>query len=627
MKIIIYFFTVLFVGTSLHTSAQNVGIGTLNPVAKFHVLDSNVLFGGPFTLPSIAGNVPVSGAGIRMMWYPDKAAFRVGRVSGTQWNKDSIGVSSFAGGLNTKAKGFTSFAMGDGCNATGNYSVAMGNFTDASALGSISLGVGANADGNYSTALGGFTNAKNDYAIATGAFTNALGNASTAMGNSTIASGANSTSLGSNTVASSLNSFVLGRYNDSIIGSSKISWVDTDPLLVVGNGTNNATRNNALLLLKNGNLGLGTNTPKARLHVDDSSVVFTGPLLLPSIGGNPPIDGTGSRMMWYADKAAFRVGGTNETAWNKANTGRYSFASGYSTSAVGTYSTAMGFESDASGLVSTALGNATQAGGYFSTSMGYGTIANANSSTVLGRFNDSIIGSSKTTWVDTDPVFMIGNGSSNNARSNAITILKNAKTGINTDAPKAMLHVVKAGLSGGPYSSGAAVIIENDSTSFIQLSNPTESFNGIYSGTTATSIRSGIVFFPDSSISFRVAGNIQRMRLYQQGNLQILGVFIQNSDMRLKKNISMLSTSLPLLKKLNGYTYHWKSENCDPKLQTGLLAQEVEKVLPNLVYTTDDGIKAVNYIGLVPHLLQAIKEQQAQIDDILKELRELKKKK
>ena len=58
------------------------------------------------------------------------------------------------------------------------------------------------------------------------------------------------------------------------------------------------------------NVGIGTTTPSARLHVADSSVVFSAVGDLSNIPGNPPIQGAGRRMMWYADKAAFRVGYT-----------------------------------------------------------------------------------------------------------------------------------------------------------------------------------------------------------------------------------------------------------------------------------------------------------------------------
>ena len=75
-------------------AAQNVGIGTSTPIARLHVADSNVLFTGPVTIPGTTTYYPpASGAGSRMMWYPQKAAFRVGFVDGRNGTKtvlDSI---------------------------------------------------------------------------------------------------------------------------------------------------------------------------------------------------------------------------------------------------------------------------------------------------------------------------------------------------------------------------------------------------------------------------------------------------------------------------------------------------------------------------------------------------------
>src|SRR5688500_5706382 len=77
-----------------------------------------------------------------------------------------------------------------------------------------------------------------------------------------------------------------------------------------------------------GRVGLNTTSPVAMLHVKDSSVVFTGPPTLPVDPGQPPVSGAGSRMMWFADKAALRAGYVSGTQWNKDNIGKYSVAIG-----------------------------------------------------------------------------------------------------------------------------------------------------------------------------------------------------------------------------------------------------------------------------------------------------------
>ena len=69
--------------TRLYVGAYgNIGIGTTVPAARLQVLDSNVVFSASGSLPNTPGDPPIQGAGRRMMWYANKAAFRVGYVSG-----------------------------------------------------------------------------------------------------------------------------------------------------------------------------------------------------------------------------------------------------------------------------------------------------------------------------------------------------------------------------------------------------------------------------------------------------------------------------------------------------------------------------------------------------------------
>ncbi|MEO6540380.1 MAG: hypothetical protein ABIN74_05295, partial [Ferruginibacter sp.] len=212
-------------------TAQNVGIGTTTPVARLHVADSNVLFTGPATIPGTTTYYPpASGAGSRMMWYPQKAAFRVGYVNGTQWDKDSIGRFSFSSGYNTKAIGAFSTSIGNRTIASGVLSTSMGNVT--------------NASGDYSTSMGYDT-----YAV---------GYVSTSMGYGTNASGDYSTSMGFGTVARSDHSLVIGSFNDTTAGNR---------LFEIGNGTDYYQRDNAMTVLTNGNTGIGTSTPAEKLQV------------------------------------------------------------------------------------------------------------------------------------------------------------------------------------------------------------------------------------------------------------------------------------------------------------------------------------------------------------------------
>jgi len=103
------------------------------------------------------------------------------------------------------------------------------------------------------------------------------------------------------------------------------------------------------------------------------------------------------------------------------------------------------------------------------------------------------------------------------------------------------------------------------------------------------------------------------------GNAFLQGGLTQNSDARLKKDIIPLSNSLEAIQQLSGYSYHWK-DAANPDEQIGLLAQEIQKVYPQLVKENEQGTLSVNYSGMVPVLLEAIKEQQKQIEELKKML-------
>ena len=104
--------------------------------------------------------------------------------------------------------------------------------------------------------------------------------------------------------------------------------------------------------------------------------------------------------------------------------------------------------------------------------------------------------------------------------------------------------------------------------------------------------------------------------LEQDGDLTIAGNLSQNSDSRLKKNLQPLSSVLTNIKKLNGYSYNWIEPHRDSSTQIGIIAQEVQAVYPELVSEDREGILSVNYSGLIPVLIEAAKEQQAHIENL-----------
>jgi hypothetical protein len=229
-------------------SSGNIGIGLgvgVSPKTAFHIGNGRRVLWGTDTL----------GGGDKLMFLPDLHAFRVGTVAtgaaSTYWDRDSIGLYSFASGLNNRAQGFGATAMGRDCEATNSYAFASGFFSNADGQYSTAMGFNTDAFGLGSTALGYSTDAESNYSFASGYFAEAQAIYSVAVGNAV--------------QAQSYGSMAVGRYN--VGGGDATAWVGTSPLFEIGNGTGPSTRSNAMTVLKSGNVGFGTSYPSATLQV------------------------------------------------------------------------------------------------------------------------------------------------------------------------------------------------------------------------------------------------------------------------------------------------------------------------------------------------------------------------
>lgn len=99
----------------------------------------------------------------------------------------------------------------------------------------------------------------------------------------------------------------------------------------------------------------------------------------------------------------------------------------------------------------------------------------------------------------------------------------------------------------------------------------------------------------------------------------------RKSDERYKTGISQIMNSLSIISQINGYTYQYKpSANESSVLQHGLIAQEVVNVVPSAVRTNEEGYYEVNYSTLVPVLVEAMQEQQDQINQLQLQVQALK---
>jgi hypothetical protein len=225
-----------------------------------------------------------------------------------------------------------------------------------------------------------------------------------------------------------------------------------------------------------------------------------------------------------------------------------------STSPTGTYASAMGNGTTASGNESTAMGYDTTASGEASTAMGYSTTASAQSSTAMGRGTTA-------------------SGTNSTALGRVTVASDYASTVI------------------GQYNSSGS-----SATSASSFSTSAPAFvigNGTASNAKSDAFK--VMFNGDATVS---------------NDLTVSGDVVISSDARLKSNIVSLGSTLPKLLLIDGKSYEMKG-----KQKIGVLAQEIKEVFPELVSEDDNEMLAVNYQGLVPVLINALKEQDAKMKD------------
>jgi hypothetical protein len=108
--------------------------------------------------------------------------------------------------------------------------------------------------------------------------------------------------------------------------------------------------------------------------------------------------------------------------------------------------------------------------------------------------------------------------------------------------------------------------------------------------------------------------NLNDYILNINGNMGITGNIFNASDSNLKNNIQTFPNALDKILKCRGVLYEFKT---DYKKNIGVIAQEIEHIIPEIVETTSNGIKNVNYLGFIGIIIEAIKDLNNKIDNIL----------
>jgi hypothetical protein len=355
---------------------------------------------------------------------------------------------------------------------------------------------------------------------------------------------------------------VLGSGNDTLPGYNDSLWIDTDPILMVGNGyydfqTNNPVRSTALTILKNGKTGIGTMAPEELLHIKSNTDSATLRINCTSGGTSK----SRSKLQLFKGNAygwEFQLDGTNYQdklyLWSRKFAGNEAIRMTW--------------------LKDGRIGMAT---------------ASPTAQLSLGEWDSGTAGTS----------------------------------GTNTQLKLSGKHDTRFN------AAGFKLLIEGYDNDDITVTYP------IYCKDEDSNIdfwlrsRNGVNGYPLLYLNGRAG--IQKTSPEEavdvNGKVQALG-FTDLSDRRFKKDLESIPNAPDLLEQINGYRYYFRTaefpeRGFDDDRQIGLIAQEVEAVFPELVETNSDGFKAVRYDGLIPVLIEVMKEQQTTIKDQESGIREL----
>ncbi len=600
-------------------------------------------------------------------------------------NSSASGSNAVAMGYSAHADEYNSLAIGFYANATGRYSTALGYYP--SAIGDYSFAVGRNntATGEYATSIGCYNEAVGDYSVALGRQSE-TGDYGTASGSHCEATGEYSVAMGRQSISSGIYTTTFGGYSESsgdyatAIGRQSFargdfsialgSFHDVDSMYSVAIGYSCQTHDRYAIAIgdyaiANGqhSVSLGnSNTANGDYSFATGSYSQANDYYAFAAGTNCTADGNSSIAMGSNCEA--------KDAWTIAM-GYHAEADGQCSIALGdnavassiNHSVAIGEDVTANGMNSMALGKRASTGGYYGCFV-YGDYSNADS-VKCDDFNQFKVRASGGYIFHTNSTM---------APENTVYIYENdGSMGLGKQNPEHKLCLLDT-IDNTTGTDGTFIDIEN-------TSDNTGAMTGIrFKNGSQTDVFKGGIFFNDSNswgrgdIVFATSNTYDaidvdrddaRMVVYSNGNVGIgtpasanpgaklsvdgdvkpytdaardLGslsnrwryVFasvgtIQTSDERQKENIRPIRYGLQEVMKLRPVRFQWK-DNEDRSENLGLIAQETQKVIPEVVMVGEDEDKTLgmNYTELIPVLISAIQEQQKQIEQTKQEVEQLK---
>lgn len=487
-------------------------------------------------------------------------------------NSVTSGGATVSGGANNSVSGFAGAIGGGQLNRVGaNYGTVGGGYADAAAgIGSAVAGGEANAAlGDYATIGGGQQNRATqlETTIGGGSDNRASGVAST------IGGGRGDTALGSfSTIGGGIRNWCFGQ--STTIGGGSENRTDAD-YATIGGGLRNYA-------------------------------AFAS-----TVGG-------GQSNLATATNGATIAGGTSNMADGSFST----IGGGYNNYTYGTSATVSGGggSADADSNVARGLG-ATIPGGRRNR-------ANGSFSFAAGR-RAHALHHGTFVWADSTEADFISTA------QDQFLIRASGGVGIGTNAPEGPWHVQKGSAGAVTANSNSIAVFETSAgNGWLSILGPDNTERGLLFTEPSNAVAGAIVFDQGgggNDIGFRTGGNVTNMTLDASGNLTVSGCVDGNntacaSDERFKTNIATVDDALAIVGRLRGVRYQWRTNEFPERhfelgAQYGVIAQEVHEVLPELIRKREDGYLSVEYNGLIPLLIEGMKEQQRQIDELKAALR------
>ena len=317
------------------------------------------------------------------------------------------------------------------------------------------------------------------------------------------------------------------------------------------------------------------------------------------------------------------------------------FSSGYASRAIGNVSTATGFRNTASGGASVALGNYNYATGDATIALGKENWAEGASTAAIGFKNHAAgagsvaLGQENIAWGTT------------NFTSGYQNVAGDVNAAVGTAGSATAIGVGTKASGRSSFSANNNTTASNHASAALGLSTTADNFGMLAIGvnntfgagdTTVDPDNYGGYYYADGQytgtpvgVAFVIGnGDINSTTglagsnssnafvVNYDGSATLSGELTIDSDARLKSNIISLGSTLAKLLMIDGKSYTIKTNEAESKI--GILAQDVQKVFPELVKTTNDSNQtlSVNYQGLIPVLINAIKEQQKEIKKLEK---------